>query len=59
MDVWNSIIRFIDVLVWPVVIIVFMVIFRRYINQLLHRLSRLKYGDMEVNFNEQLESWKD
>lgn len=54
MEVSNLIIRFLEVLVWPVVVIVFVLLFRSQIARVILSISRLRYRDLEVEFGRDL-----
>lgn len=54
MEIGNLIIRFLEVLVWPVTVIILMLVFRSQIAAVILRLSKLKYRDLEVEFGKEL-----
>ena len=55
MSVLEFIVALIDSLAWPLAVVVLFVLFRGQIVALLSLLRRIKYGDLDVYFSEQLE----
>ena len=55
MSILEFTVALIDALVWPLVVVVLSVLFRRQIVALLPLLRRVKYGDLDFYFSEQLE----
>ncbi|MBJ2146061.1 hypothetical protein JC606_06730 [Vibrio sp. IB15] len=47
-------IKFWEVTVWPLVVFVSLILFKRQLRQLLPSLSRFKYGNLEANFDKDL-----
>ena len=59
MDVLTFIATLIDSLVWPIIIIVFVVLLRKPLSDLIPFLERLRYKDFELQFKSNLQLAKD
>jgi len=53
-DLLDIFIRFVDVVIWPLVVFLLAYILRTNIQQLLNRISRLSYKDLQVELREEL-----
>lgn len=54
MEIGNLVARIIEAIAWPVILVVFIFLFRPQIVRILERLSKIKYKDLEVVFDEKL-----
>ena len=54
MDVLDFIASVIDSLSWPIGIVILTLLLRNHLGKLLSRLTRIRYGDVEVNFRREM-----
>src|SRR5436305_1575338 len=55
----DAIIRLLQVLVWPLTVLYLATVFRAQIAALIGRITRLKRGELEIEFNEKLQQIAD
>jgi len=54
MDIANLILQALDILIWPLLILIIVLIFKKQLIEAVESLSKIKYKDIEIEFNKKL-----
>jgi len=55
MEIGNLVVKILEVVAWPITIIIILLVFKKQLSRIILRLSKLRYKDVELEFSKDLE----